>query len=429
MAPPFLKTRYEQDIRLLPRGGGMVIGVGLLLYIILLLSIQKFSPVPMGTHEWLELALAYGIFMGAILYRYGMSASFYGVLLVAALSVPILGGENIVSVMSYYYIFSLAGLSLYFLVGLSGQVSLGHGAFMACGAYSAALLQGAGYDLIIGFPLAIGITALLGFVFGLSVGRLPLLFIALATFAFAFIVLEFLSQWDVVGGFRGMQIEQTSSLLGMVVAGEAERYYLTFGVLVLALLAVLNVERSATGRAMRAVKDSEHMARSVGVNSVHYKALAFAFSAGLMGAAGALYANWVVYLEPGAFDFMLSISLLAMVFIGGFGRVHGVFFGAFFLVFLPQGLSMIVDGFEAGASFTLVSEPVSKSLQACAEFFARPVAETAALGVAILIVARFAPYGLIGGWQRVRDYFRAFPLYRSSASAEEIDSGSVWHRQ
>ncbi len=425
MAPPFLKTRYEQDIRLFPHGGGMAVGVGIAIYIILLATVQKFASNPVAAKEWAVLALAYCFFLSAILYRYRMITIFYSVLMVLALTAPLAGVGSLISHLSYYFIFALAGLSMFALIGLSGQVSLGHGAFMACGAYSAAVLQGAGFDLIISLPLGIALTAFVGFALGLSVGRLPSLFIVIASLAFSFVLLEGVSQWRVVGGVQGMQIGLGTSLFGFVIKSDAELYYLALGVLMLGLLAVLNVQRSVSGRALRAIEQSENVAASVGVNIVLYKALAFAFSAGLMGAAGALYANWVVYLEPGAFDLTASISLLAMAFIGGLKRVHGAFFGAFFIVFLPQGVNMIEYGLQVFAGLAIAPPIISDGLQAGAAFFARPAAETAALGVAIILIARFAPHGLDGAWRRIRNYACAFPLYQAPDHSKPRDAAPV----
>jgi len=359
MARPFLKTHYKQDVRLLVRGGG---------------------------------------------------ASIYGLVLILALTAPWAVSANMISQLTYFYIFALAGLSLFILVGMSGQISLGHGAFMACGAYATAVLQGSGSDLALSLALSVALTGVTGFVFGMLIGRLPRLLIVFATFSFAFIILEISSRWDAAGGASGVPVSPAPVFLGLLLDTGSRRYFLVLGVLCTALLTVLNVQRSASGRALRAIRDSKSMGAGFGVNIVHYRALAFAYSAGMMGAAGSLYAIWALVLEPSAFDLMLSVSLLAMVFIGGMGRVHGVFFGAAFLVFLPEGLAALGRSLTLLSTRTVMPDAVGMGLHRAAEFFMTPLAQTTALGLAILIVARYMPEGIDGVWQRGKNYARAFPL-------------------
>ena len=163
---------------------------------------------------------------------------------------------------------------------------------------------------------------------------------AIATLAFGFIVEEVLARWEsVTGGNAGMPV-QPPALAGVSVAGPAGFYYLALAVCVLVTLGLLNLLRSPTGRAFIAVRDSEISAQSMGIQLARYKTLAFALSAAIVGIAGGLYAHLLNFISPEQFGIGQSIDLLLLVVVGGLGSVHGAFFGALFLIMMPQGIAL-----------------------------------------------------------------------------------------
>ena len=185
------------------------------------------------------------------------------------------------------------------------------------------------------------------------------------------------------------------SLLGMDIDTEWKLYYIAVAVLVLVMLGALNILRSPTGRAFVAIRDSEHAAQSLGVNLATTKTLAFAISAAFTGLAGALYAHKLLYISPEAFTIFMSIELLLMVVIGGLGSLHGVVFGAAFVILLPQAIAIFRDKLPS-----MVAE--------------QPGLESAFFGLILVLVILFEPLGIYGRWLKIKHYFSVFPLYRKS---------------
>ena len=204
-----------------------------------------------------------------------------------------------------------------------------------------------------------------------------------------------LARWEsVTHGYEGMPVGDIS-LLGMEIDMEWKLYYVAIAVLILVMLAALNILRSPTGRALVAIRDSEPAAQSMGVNLAKYKTLAFAISAAFTGLAGALYAHKLLYISPDAFTIFMSIELLLMVVIGGLGSLHGVVFGAAFIILLPQAIAIFRDELPS-----MIAE--------------QPGLEAAFFGLILVVVILFEPLGIYGRWLKVKHYFSVFPLYRKA---------------
>src|SRR5438034_761943 len=251
--------------------------------------------------------------------------------------------------------FFIAILGLEIVTGYTGQISLGHGAFMAIGGYTSAILMvgneqfggpiGGGVKDFWTIPVAGVVAGLVGLAFGLPALRLSGLYLALATFAIAVAMPSAIKRFaDFTGGGTGINLfgkpELTGGLTGVTVLGRQLSfndwlYYLAWTIALVAFAVAWLILRGRTGRAFRAVRDSETAAVSSGVSLARYKTLAFGISAAYAGVAGALFAVANTYVNPDTFPIALSIFLLVGVVVGGLGGLSGLVFGAIFIEFLP----------------------------------------------------------------------------------------------
>lgn len=248
---------------------------------------------------------------------------------------------------AYVGIYAIALIGLNVLTGYTGQMSLGHGAFMAVGGYTTAILMTKhGVQDLWTIPIAAVVAGAAGFLFGLPALRLTGLYLALATFAIAVATPSVIKKFDgFTGGGSGKNLFGISQLtggingvhvLGWKLSFNNWLYYLCWTIaLVLYVIAWLLL-RGRTGRAFRAVRDSETAALSSGVSLARYKTLAFGVSAAYAGVAGSLFAIATTYVNPDTFPVQLSIFLLVGVVVGGLGSLAGLIAGAVFIEFLPQ---------------------------------------------------------------------------------------------
>ena len=229
---------------------------------------------------------------------------------------------------SYVGIYLVALIGLNILTGYTGQISLGHGAFMAIGGYTTAILMtDHGVKDIATIPIAIVVTGIAGFLFGLPAARLSGLYLALATFAIAVAMPSVIKRFEgFTGGGSGVNLfgtpELTASLTPVRIAGFELNfnnwlYYLAWSIAMVGYVIGWLILRGRTGRAFRAVRDSETAAVSSGVSLARTKALAFGISAAYAGAAGALFAIATTYVNPDTFPVALSIFLLVGVVVVG----------------------------------------------------------------------------------------------------------------
>jgi branched-chain amino acid transport system permease protein len=247
---------------------------------------------------------------------------------------------------SYVGIYLVALIGLNILTGYTGQISLGHGAFMAIGGYTTAILMADhGVKDIVTIPIAIVVTGIAGFLFGLPAARLSGLYLALATFAIAVAMPSVIKRFEgFTGGGSGVNLfgtpELTASLTPVRIAGFELNfnnwlYYLAWSIAMIGYVVGWLILRGRTGRAFRAVRDSETAAVSSGVSLARTKALAFGISAAYAGAAGALFAIATTYVNPDTFPVALSIFLLVGVVVAGLGSLQGLIVGAIFIQFMP----------------------------------------------------------------------------------------------
>ncbi len=239
---------------------------------------------------------------------------------------------------SQVYIYAIALLGLNILTGYNGQISLGHGAFYAVGAYTTAVMMDQ-WNVPYGWtiPTAGVVCLVVGFLFGIPALRLEGLYLALATFALALAVpqiLKYFEHWT--GGSQGIVLSKPNAPLGLPLNPDQWLYFLTLAVLLVLFVLAANLLRGRTGRAIVAIRDNAIAAQSMGVNTALYKSLTFGVSAAYTGVAGALSAVTVAYVAPDSFDVFRSITFLVGIVIGGLASISGAIFGALFIQFVPN---------------------------------------------------------------------------------------------
>src|SRR5436190_17835558 len=274
------------------------------------------------------------------LFQHGGQIFWYGLLGVALLAAPLVLSEYVLSQLHFVCIYAIVGFGLMLLVGYTGQISLGHAAFLAVGAYTEALLQGAGVPFVVSLTCAALFSAVVGIIVGLPALRLKGIYLAIATFAFNVIVEEIITRWESVTGGNSGKLLKPIELFGLRLGSQESFYYLCLALTVLSCLALINLLRSPTGRAFVAIRDSEVSASCMGINLAYYKTISFALSAALTGVGGALYAHKVGFISPEQFTLVQSIELVTIVIIGGVGSLHGAVLGAACIIMLPQGISI-----------------------------------------------------------------------------------------
>jgi branched-chain amino acid transport system permease protein len=277
--------------------------------------------------------------------------------------------------MTYVGAYAIAILGLVILTGVSGQISLGHGAFLAVGGYTVAILGerlGAPYWLSI--CAAGAICGVLGLAIGLVALRLEGVYLALATFALAVATPSILKHFKgLTGGSAGITLAPVAvpSALHAYLSPEQWLYYLTWTIAALLFFVAAYVLHGRTGRAFRALRDNEVAAVSFGVNPYYYKTLAFGWSAAYAGVGGALMAIATAFVSPDSYGFAVSLALITGAVLGGLDTLWGALIGGAIVEFLP-----------------LWAQKVSSA------------APSIVYGVALIVVMVFAPGGIAGFFGR-----------------------------
>jgi branched-chain amino acid transport system permease protein len=262
------------------------------------------------------------------------------VLLLTACVLPFVLSNYHVFQLTLVLVYAVALLGLNMLTGYNGQVSLGHGAFYAIGAYCAAILMDKwGVPYWATLPVAGAVCLVAGFLFGLPALRLEGLYLALATFALGVSLPQLLKyhhieQWT--GGVQGIVIIKPDAPFGLPLNADQWLYFFTLAVTVVMFLLGRNLLRGRVGRAMLAIRDNPVAAQAMGVNNALYKSLTFGVSAMYTGVAGALGAIAVQFVAPDSFNIFLSLAFLIGIVVGGLASISGALYGAFFIQFVPN---------------------------------------------------------------------------------------------
>jgi branched-chain amino acid transport system permease protein len=265
-------------------------------------------------------------------------------LLLAACALPFFVSNYSVFQFSMVLSYAIALVGLNILTGYSGQISLGHGAFLAIGAYTTAILMDR-YEMPYWatLPISGAICLVVGFLFGLPALRLEGHYLALATFALAvalpqLLKFKHLEEWT--GGVQGIVIMKpdppVTAFAGLSINSDRWLYFFSLLVALIMFLLAWNLLRGRIGRALMAIRDQPIAAASMGINTPYYKSLAFGVSALYTGVAGSLSAILVAFVAPDSFTVFLSITLLVGMVIGGVATLPGAIFGAAFVQFIPN---------------------------------------------------------------------------------------------
>ncbi len=249
------------------------------------------------------------------------------------------------NVLAFVGLYSLVTLGLSVFIGYAGQISLGHGAFYALGAYGSALLGiYCPLNPWLASLIALLWTSLLAWFLGYFILRLKGHYLVMATLAVNLIIYILLVELEeFTGGVSGLPGITPFCLFSFCFADDRSNYYLIWGVTLFFLWGILRLLGGRIGRELKAIKASEQAARALGIPVVRYKVAAFTFSAFLAALAGTLYAHYLTFISPKSFDIFYSVEVVTMVLVGGAGSPWGALLGAFFLTPLPQVLEFFEE--------------------------------------------------------------------------------------
>jgi branched-chain amino acid transport system permease protein len=312
------------------------------------------------------------------------------ILLALAFLVPLLNPllPDLVSdyrlfLVSTMIIAAIAVLGLNLLTGFNGQISLGHSAFYAVGAYTAAILMDKlDMPYYATLPIAAVMCFIVGYLFGLPALKLEGHYLALATFALALSVPQILKyKWleDLTGGVQGIVLSKPEVPFGLPLNEDQWLYYYCLVVMVLLYWAAANILNSRSGRAMMAIRDQYMAADTMGIDTALYKTVTFGISAAYTGIAGALSASAIAFVAPDSFNFFLSIKFLIGLVVGGVGSLAGSIVGGIFYVLVDnsaQALSTFVKN-DLGLQFDLSAYTV--------------------FGIILILLMYLMPMGIVGG--------------------------------
>lgn len=309
---------------------------------------------------------------------------------------PFFASEYMIATMIEVGIAVIACHGLNLLTGFTGQISLGHAAFMGVGAYACSILVGqAGVPFIVALPMAGFIAAMIGMIFGIPSLRLRGLYLAIATIAAQFIIEFTIRRWDkLTGGVEGMYVDP-GTLGPFHFDDRLHLYYLTFAITILVTMAARNIIRARSGRAFVAIRDRYLAAEVIGVNLFKYRLMSFAVASFFAGIAGALLAQYLEVITHESFTIGQSIDYLAMCIIGGLGHILGGFFGVGFWFLLERILEVIITGLSSSfpdhvTYFVSIREIV--------------------FGLVIILFLIFEPDGLAARWRTTRAYWKLWPF-------------------
>lgn len=252
-------------------------------------------------------------------------------------------------------VFACAIMGVNLLTGYTGLISLGHGAFMALGAYTVAILADQG--MLVGTLVAVALTFVVGFLVGFPALRVHGVYLAIITLSIAIATPPLIKKFpDLTGGSQGLlaELEGPKSTFGL--APDQFEFFLVLVCMVGVFLFTYALTRGRTGRALAAVRDNELVARSIGVNLALLKTTVFALSAAFCGLAGALYTMIIGFVSPESFGLILSVNIFAAMVIGGRATIVGPLIGAAFLIYVPifaNDVNSSLGGFVYGSALVI----------------------------------------------------------------------------
>ncbi len=292
-------------------------------------------------------------------------------------------------------------LGLNVLIGNTGQISLGHGGFVAIGAYMTVILDGS-LPFLVALLLGACIAALFGVLLGIPSLKLEGPYLAVATLGFGLAIIVIIGRVQFFGGHMGL-IPPQLEVFGLSIGSNRDFYFMCLILtLILGVFARLVIV-SRIGRAFSAIRDSDIAASALGVNVVRYKIMSFAFSAFYAGVGGGIWAYALGFISPGVFTPTLSILLLSMVVVGGLGTITGSVLGATVITLLNLQSEKIQELPLLGSLFEWFSANVMS-------ISGLPNINWVFMGLTIILIILFEPLGLFGIWIRIKIYFKTWPF-------------------
>jgi len=305
----------------------------------------------------------------------------FAALAILILLVPLVAPPTVINTGIFVVLFAIASIGLSLLMGLAGQVSLGHAAFFAIGAYAQALLltEFGAPPLVAGVG-AVVLTVVIATLLGAILLRTRGHYLALTTLGFGIILSVVVAEFDITGGPSGIADVPKLVLLGHTFSDAAQYFWLVGAVLFIGIVLAVNIVRSRIGRALSAVGDSEVAAEVLGVDTFRLRLEIFVVAAIYASVAGILYAHWVSVVTPGTAGLGLSIEFLLICVIGGLGTVWGAVFGAVIIVALRELLQRFLPVLIPGAAGEI---------------------ELVAFGALLIILVIWLPGGIYQAWRRL----------------------------
>src|ERR1700723_262417 len=334
---------------------------------------------------------------------YPLPIARWAVAVVAALFivvVPLFCSDYPISILNLILIAVVGALGLNILVGYTGQISIGTGAFMSVGAYTAAnLVTRVGAPFWVALPAGGLMAALVGAVVGIPSLRIKGLYLAIATLAGQLIIEWIINHvpWISGGTQASIQVPRPS-LFGHEMKTQGELYFFLLFFALIAIAAALNLVRSRIGRAFVAIRDQDIAAEIIGIDIFRYKLIAFAISSFYAGVCGVLYTYYFGIANYEQFQLGVSIEYLAMIIIGGLGSVLGSILGAAFVALLPLAIRAGMEG--VGGFFFAANEMATVVSSMRLVIF----------GALIIVFLVMEPEGLNRLWRNIRNYFRVWPF-------------------
>lgn len=318
---------------------------------------------------------------------------------------PFVASPFVLDLACQVFLASVGALSLMLLTGYAGQISLGHAGLIAAGAFTTGILAREIHaPFWITLPASAVTGIVLGFIFGLPSLRLRGLYLAVSTLALHFVVIYLGGEYETKRGFSTGILVEPPSLLGFRLSGGRVWYFILLAAAAVSLFICINLLRSRSGRAFRAVHARETVAEALGISIARYKLLAFVISSSMTSVAGCLFAYYRGFVSIEAFDLFLSIQYVAMIIIGGMGSLLGALLGAAFVTLFPYAIEALLH-------------LLPNVDRLAGDIFA---VNYASFGVVMILFLVFEPLGLVGIWRRLQNYFLLWPFrYRPLAGARK----------
>ncbi|WP_051217909.1 branched-chain amino acid ABC transporter permease [Nocardioides insulae] len=305
-------------------------------------------------------------------------ATFLGVLAVAVL-VPLNSAPYVNFDLSMVMIYAVVGMGLNLLIGFNGQISLGHSAFFAIGAYIAAVGIQEGWHYLAVLPVALVVTWVVGYLFGLPALRLGGLALALVTLGLAIVTPAAIKRLDeYTHGQEGINVYTATPPDWSGLERDQWVYFLCLVALALVWVITRRISTGRIGRSLIAVRDNETVARTLGVRSSRTKTAVFALSAAYAGLGGVLYVYVVQFVGPDSFGLVMAIAFISLVVVGGLGTLSGAILGAFFIVYVPEwtaDINQAASGMAYGIALILFMFVMPFGLGGLVRALLRPIVE------------------------------------------------------